>query len=91
MKASKVFLFINIMKKLIVLNLKEFFEIGFNNQFKILSELEKQVVESLTGLLFSSVIGTCNLNIWFCLNVWLESAAVMQGIIIKLSNIIITK
>jgi len=47
MKASKVFLFINIMKKLIVLNLKEFFEIGFNNQFKILSELEKQVVESL--------------------------------------------
>jgi hypothetical protein len=47
MKAYKVFLFINIMKKLIVLNLKEFFEIGFNNQFKILSELEKQVVESI--------------------------------------------
>ncbi len=34
------------MKKLIVLNLKEFFEIGFNNQFKILSELEKEVFES---------------------------------------------
>jgi hypothetical protein len=34
------------MKKLIVINLKDFFEIGFNNQFKILAELERQVVES---------------------------------------------
>lgn len=34
------------MKKVIIINLKEFFEIGFNNQFNILSELEKEVVES---------------------------------------------
>ena len=34
------------MKKVIIINLKEFFEIGFNNQFNILAELEKEVVES---------------------------------------------
>lgn len=34
------------MKKVIINNLKEFFEIGFNNQFNILAELEKEVVES---------------------------------------------
>lgn len=34
------------MKKLIIRNLKEFFDIDFNNQFQILGNLEKQINES---------------------------------------------
>lgn len=34
------------MKKLIIRNLKDYFELGFDNQFQILGELEKTVIES---------------------------------------------
>ena len=34
------------MKKLIIRNLKDFLELGFDNQFQILGELEKTVIES---------------------------------------------
>ena len=36
------------MKKLIIRNLKEFFEQDFDNQFKMLSELENRIVNSET-------------------------------------------
>ena len=34
------------MKKLVIINLKDFFEADFNNQFQILGNLEKQLNES---------------------------------------------
>jgi hypothetical protein len=46
MKAFKVFLFIKNMKKLIIRNLKEFFEQDFNCQFKMLAQLENEIQNS---------------------------------------------